>query len=137
MTNRLEELYKIASDYDVKLKFVKNLEGDGETAWWINTVYIAWRALTYSRKELLSILFHELGHIYCYRNGIWKNYHHCKNQYSKEGLLKIRRIAIKAERWIDNWAEKELAQYDARCPYQAYYHDAEGKDFLKTYWKAR
>lgn len=62
--------------------------------------------------EKAFLLFHELGHIYCYNNNIWKNYHFNYSipltRQKKDLVLKL---GLKAERWVDKWAMKEIKKY--------------------------
>jgi len=58
------------------------------------------------------LLFHELGHIHCYINGIWKNYHFdLGNVLTTEKKNLVIKTGLKAERWIDNWAMNEVKKY--------------------------
>ncbi len=68
--------------------------------------------IKHCRKDLnyrISALFHEMGHIHCHTNGLWRNYHFTgDDEYltARECELVVR-TALKAERWVDKWAEKE------------------------------
>lgn len=77
------------------------------------------------RNEILSTFFHELGHIYCYDNNLWNSYH--KECYSKN----TRRTALKAERWVDKWAEKELYKYNNKIKFIPSYQTKKSIQFLK------
>lgn len=89
-----------------------------------------------NRSELLRIFFHELGHIMCIRNGKWDAYHSSfENYYNKNKYYKnYIRTALKAERWVDNWAHNELKKYDKRIKYDFPYSGENGKNwFHKTH----
>ncbi len=72
-------------------------------------VYLNYDKLYDNEKRKLQVLFHELGHIYCYRNKIWKSYH--TRPRTRQQKRKLIATGLKAERWIDNWAEKEIRKY--------------------------
>lgn len=59
----------------------------------------------------IKVLYHEVGHIYCYKNGIWKSYHNeDDNNLTKKQKELIRRTGLKAERWVDDWASKRIKE---------------------------
>jgi hypothetical protein len=102
-----KELLALARKYCVKSRFVYC--GDFGGKYDCNKKVIIINSLAAcTRKEALSIFFHELGHWYCCCNNLWKNYH-----YPSRGINydKILRIALKAERFVDRWAKNEMAKY--------------------------
>ena len=66
-----------------------------------------------NKGQFYSLILHELGHIHCYKKGIWKNYHlntmdiRCMN--NKQKSIKVK-IGFKVEKWIDNWAKKKFEE---------------------------
>lgn len=82
------------------------------------------------RNIILSILFHELAHLECYKNHKWSGYHRAK--YAEEQV----NCGLKAERYCDRWAEMELYKYDKRVKFVKSYagSNKELKDFLKNFF---
>ena len=81
-------------------------------------------------QDILSTMFHELGHSYCYRNGKWPTYHLCNTEYrnggfyySEKDLVGKIRTAYKAECWVDRWARKEMAKYFPNLRYTGGYEN--------------
>ncbi len=82
------------------------------------------------RNVILSVLFHELGHLECYKNYKWNGYHRAKYAKGQVGC------ALKAERYCDRWAEMELYKYDKRVKYIKFYSGDNKKlrEFLKEFF---
>lgn len=116
---------------------------------WVNKKEIFWGRCSYTegkiflntglknnKKRMICVLFHELGHIYCYKNKIWDSYHY--NKRISELTSKEKRLVIltglKAERWVERWAEKEVKKYFPRIKYPfGYYQDEKAKYYIKNY----
>jgi hypothetical protein len=79
----------------------------------------------------VKVVLHEVGHIFCYRNDIWKNYHINKKRLTRQDKNKIIRIGLKAERWIENWAEKELKKWRPDLVYVKHYYTTEKEKLYK------
>lgn len=84
--------------------------------------------------EMVSVLFHELGHDYCAKNNLWVNYHRRPANFDE-----VRKLAVRAELWVDKWAEKE---YNRIFPngvqglgYRASYRTKETQQQLKDYYR--
>ena len=85
------------------------------------TVYLNFNHFqSISLEDKAQLLFHELGHIHCFNNGIWSNYHISKN-LTRKRKQKLIYTALKAEKWVDNWAEKQFSQYYLNVEYQKFY----------------
>lgn len=82
-------------------------------------------------KKRKSTLFHELGHIYCYKNGIYKSYHFGDKKLTKRDNQLIRRIGLRAERWVDRWAKKEMKKYFPKERYDESYIKKKNVDIYK------
>ena len=114
-----EVISEIENEYDISIKFRKMDDGfNGRANFESNTIFI--NQLIFKDKSwLLQCIFHELGHFYCYRNGIYKSYHirkHIPDMTPEEKKAKIR-VGIKAEKWVDKWAEIELKKWFPRLKY--------------------
>ena len=79
-------------------------------------------------SEMLSTIFHELGHAFCIRNGKWYEYHVHKN---KRAMLNT---AYKAEIWVDEWAETEMKKYFPKVKYNKLLDDFSPKE-IKEYYR--
>ncbi len=124
-----EELQRIAQEYNVHVVFRKWRKGNPGGTWQVNRITIYCRP-GLSRTWYLSTLFHELGHLYCYQNGLWKNYH-----LTRSNIHKIRKIALKAERYVDKHACNTLKKYDPAIEYHMFYSKPGAPEFLKNYYK--
>ena len=130
--NVKEIIQKLAKQYRVRVYFTKNLKSRGLARYWRRSISIC---AEQSATEMISTFFHELGHIYCYDNGLWLNYHNetpaIKMSEREKQLLY--RTAVKAERWIDKWAEIEMLKHFPEIKYYTTYKDKEVvKDFIKS-----
>lgn len=100
----------LSKQYKVKTTFSKSIKSRGLSRYWRRSITIN---STCAPIEQMSIFFHELGHIFCYDNGLWKNYHLEKypGDMTLEEKLLCYNTALKAERWIDRWAKKEMKKH--------------------------
>ncbi len=98
-------LRQICLQYEVKVvfrtRFNKELDGEADTE---NEIIYIDKKLP--RKALSEAVFHELGHIYCVRKGIWKKFHK-EHHYS---AIK----SFKAENWVEHWAKREWDAWGMR-----------------------
>jgi predicted SprT family Zn-dependent metalloprotease len=83
-----------------------------------------------NEEEKIRSLFHELGHIHCYQNGLWKGSHNPRFPLNRKDKKTLILTALKAEKWIDNWAEQELKKYYPSFKYKKEFSTKEG---IKTY----
>lgn len=121
------ELTKIAKNYKVKIRFQKQKTTSGLTFFETETIYI--NPELERRDESLSVLFHEICHIICYRTHKFHNYH------NPEVDRKIKaKIALRAERFVDKMAKKELYNYDSEVMFWESYQDPESAKWLKEYY---
>lgn len=93
-------------------------------------------AIDASEASFFSALFHEIGHIHCYKNNIWPVYH--KRKIDTAALLRAFKLtAYKAECWIDKWAEKEMKKHLPSLNYVVSYRpkDKKSKGQLFKYYR--
>lgn len=119
-----KEFHRIARKNGVKLNIKSMLGG-----WYCiteNRISINRNA----KKQVLPFMFfHELGHSHCCKNNIWKNYHN----WSSKTWKGYKSTALKAEKWIDSWAETEVNKFFKNVDSYKPYHTKEGaKEFKKT-----
>lgn len=69
-------------------------------------------------EKIITCFFHELGHIYCIRHGLWRSFHEME---SGKNISKVRRTALKAELWIDKWAQTEMNKWFPEIGYSGSY----------------
>lgn len=130
MRKIIKEVRKLGKLYDVKVRF-KNLKNIGGVAVYTSGEIII-NSNDKSRQVVLSTFFHELVHILCYRKGVWKDYHGFCNDINK-----IKKIALRVERFVDRKAAKLLYSYDKRIRYLPGYlnqDDKECRDFLNEHY---
>jgi hypothetical protein len=129
----------LAEYYNIKVHFVNALVGGPSGSHGFNYEtkedYIS---ISYD-KDMISAFFHELGHSFCYRNGLWPSYHNTnvkvikgKPRYTKRWLRAKLKTAYRAEVWVDKWAKRELKKYLPKYKYDAGYL---GKSWTKKWLK--
>lgn len=132
------KLRSIARQYKVRLYFNKEENLSGYFANKNGRVSI--HLCKYAR---IKTFFHELGHLHCYRNKIYTTYHNCNNimpsmlsscEYSlwKKSFIAT---ALRAERWVDNWGEKEMKKHFPKRKYEHSYKEKDSAKWLKNYFK--
>lgn len=88
-----------------------------------------------SRRDVLNVLFHELGHVNCSHYGLFKAYHgDCDTK--KQVIAKLKQ-GLRAERYVDAWGERECNKYDARIKWVPAYRSKADLDWWEKTWKAR
>lgn len=124
-------ILSIKKKYDIKKIIIKkNHHAWGSCYSETGLIIINAKFDSSSKKEIFfNVLFHEIGHRHCYLNGIWKNYH-SPTLNSKRGKLTYKRIALKTERWIENWAEKEMKKWFPKLSFSKGYYT---KELTKTF----
>lgn len=128
----IKEVRSLAKQHNVEVRFKKLSSGIGAEAYYSENLIII-DPEEYSRTEILSKYFHEYVHINCYRKKIWTDYHS-----DKPNKNKIKKIALKVERFVDRVAEMELYLYDKRIKYIRSYNesDDEIKEFINQYYES-
>jgi hypothetical protein len=124
---------QIASEYKVNIDFrIKKLSGTASCI--TSTISINSNR---NEEKFFSALFHEIGHIHCYRNRIWPAYHY--NGILTWAIAKeFKRTAFRAECWVDRWAKKEMKKYFPMLKFDGSYDfkTKKGKDFLDEYYES-
>ena len=120
-------LRQICLQYEVKVVFKSHFdkELEGEVNIDKEIIYIDKKL---PRKTMAEAVFHELGHIYCVRKGLWKKFHKEQN-YS---AIK----SFKAENWIEHWAKREWDAWGMRKFFGQYrfsYLMSEKKKLIKWF----
>src|SRR5574343_156801 len=89
-----------------------------------NTIKLSKKILTKSVNYIISALFHELGHFYCYDTLKYKEYHYgwYKENITEKELKSMVRTALKAELYVENWAKNERKLYFPDLEYIAGYN---------------
>jgi len=126
-------LKNIVDHYGIKkLSYFSNYDSWGMCYYTEGLIEINY-FLKNKKKKFLNTLFHEIGHLYCYRNDIWKNYHIDKVRLSKKEKELIVKTGLKAERWIENWAEKEMKKWFPKVSYDKGYYKPYKTKLFKEY----
>lgn len=124
---------QIGREYNVQVNFrVKRFSGlayEDTSTVSINT--------NRTEDKFFSALFHEIGHIHCFRNGIFPAYHYT-GMLTLEIAKEFKKTAFKAECWVDKWAKKEMEKKLPLSVYEISYDlkTKKGKEFLDKYYQA-
>lgn len=122
------ELQKLADHYGVDLQMFKGEKNDvrGVTAP-PNHIFI-----NNSLKEARHVFFHELGHVFCFKNGVYPEYHSVPKTRQDAKLFK--QTAYEAECYVDLWARDEMLKWYPDLEYEfGYYGVPESKELLMDY----
>lgn len=123
---------RLSKYYGVRVYFSKKMEDSGSSRFWNESLTISENQ---SKNKMISAFFHECGHVHCWRNGIWKSYHinkpvvECSDQEKKKVIL----TALKAERWVDKWAEVQMKEYFPKRKYDQCYLGTDGGDLVSEH----
>lgn len=78
--------------------------------------------------EILSTFFHEVGHVEARKKGKFKVYHSVAEFRSRKERMIFNRTALRAELWVEDWAEKEFLKRFPKKKYsRTYGYDDESK----------
>ena len=131
-----DQIKVIKQYYGVKVRWNKILphkNAAGEVDIFYTTVILN-KTIT-NKQFMLSTLFHEIGHIHCYRHDIWVEYHKIRKEVDFETHEKIKRTGLKAERWVEKWGEKEMKKWYPYRQYASTYDGAYGKKWMVLWYK--
>lgn len=104
------ELKKIAREWNVRVVFRKDMKDLGMAYFYRSGDIIHVMVKNQKKRDILSTFFHELAHVYCWRNKIYYAYHRDR----LEDSAKIIRTAVKAERYCDKLGCKLMKKYYPR-----------------------
>jgi len=115
---------EVIKSYGVKVVF-KNPDyfapgSIGTAAILSNTIKVSTDILKKASVEkIVSLLFHELGHFYCYDTLKYKEYHYgfYKKNITEKEIKSMVRTALKAELYVENWGKKEMKLYFPNMKY--------------------
>ena len=110
----------------------KKISCGGEADYCNGIVIINSRGM--SMHKYLSMAMHELWHCLCYRQGLYSNYHYDKYPKTKKQIIKFRRIAFKAEKFVDKKAEQMMRDYFPDIPYEHGYKDSKDKEWYYKHY---
>lgn len=132
--NVFKVLHELSNHYNIRLHFTESMGkyDHGCARYWVNSISISKKQ---SSRSMISTFFHEMGHIYCFENGLWKSFHINKSieDLTRSEALKYLRTALKAERWVDNWAKKEMKKHFPKMKYiPGYDSDQSGREFTNS-----
>lgn len=122
-------IIELSIEYEVRLHFTESKIMGGSARYWNNSISVSMKQ---SPASMISSFFHEMGHIYCWENSLWKSYHINKpiEYLTKKEKIKYFKTALKAERWVDRWASKEMKKHFHDIKYQdGYLSEKEGLEF--------
>lgn len=79
-----------------------------------------------------SLVFHELAHIYCYDNNIYRTYHH-DTLSGNEMLAYARKMSLRIERYVDNLGKKNMKKFFPGLKFERSYDNIEDINWLKSW----
>lgn len=115
----------IRLEYDVKLTF--GLWGGSEADMETEEIFIDLEECD-SVDRFWSLVYHELAHVLCKREGKWAKYH--SSNTPKSYMLKY---GVRAEKYVDKRAEELLWQDHPRLNYIPAYATAEDVQLYKDW----
>jgi hypothetical protein len=117
-----EVLRGLARKYCVRLYFNKKKSSLGQARYWARSISIK---RDQPISDMVSVFFHELGHIHCHDEGKWRSYHNTNppSKLTERERRLILRTGLRAERWIDKWASSEMAKHFPGLRYTSNYGD--------------
>lgn len=113
----------VCKKYNVRIRFVKMRGFDGECSPNGKIIFVNKKL---SCRGMAQTVFHELGHSYCIKNGIWKQFHKNASYPAIKSFI--------VENWIEWWAKREWDHYGMRKifgQYQFSYLKKNKKKLLK------
>ena len=126
----------MAEEYNVKVFYSNSMNGfDGMSRYWKRSISLN---CSLNASTMLATFFHEIGHIHCWDNSIWQSYHIDKSpsRLNNNEKSKFIRTALKAERWVEKWAKKEMKKHFPHLKYvSSGYSSKEEKDHFLKYVK--
>jgi hypothetical protein len=127
----LEKLTKLVEKEGYKIHYVNATTYSGK---WVLSKKKLFISKLYPKYKQFCTILHELGHVYCHKNGIWKKYH--RERRTKVDI----KTALKAEVWVDKWAENKFKDlfpkgFKGKPYWNTYKFNKECKDYLREYYK--
>lgn len=133
MTIAQRKAIRIARDIYCVNVVIKKLEWAGAAVYTRNTIEVSMKQ---TPRQFICTIFHELGHIHCYRNNIYPAYHHekCIKKLTKKEKHAVMLTAWKAERYVDAWGRKEMQKHFPGMKYESNYMDEIDKNWLHEHY---
>ena len=115
------------AEFNVKVHFVNKGWSSADS---INRLIEIDVRETRSIQELWSIVFHELGHVYCHDNYLYEKYHRegCRVEHSY-----YHRMGLKIERFVDKKGKELMKAYYPDIPYMKAYNTEDDKVWYKKW----
>jgi len=125
----ISELKEIAEEKKCKIIFSKREnDDDGSADYTIkNKTICIYLKNIHGRCHFINAFFHELGHHHCAVNNLWVSFHF----FNKN----LKYTWLKAEKWVDKWASKEMKKYYPKVNYFYLYSDIESIEWARNYYK--
>lgn len=121
-------IYKVAKQWQIQVSICETPPGYGG-AWLPNKV---WLSEKLTPQHLLNCFYHELGHQYCFVNGLFNVYHN-RLVNTAENRSTFKKTALKAERYVDKWAEKQFKLNFPQLHYHCSYQNKKDVVFLQKH----
>ena len=127
--NARRDVFSLARHYGVKVRLIRLKNYDGSVSMRSRVIYLR---EDLDSAMLLSTFFHELGHLHCRERGLFPAFH---SPYvrSWRQVYAVRRTALRAELWVEKWAEEEYNKHVRGRPYVRSYEDEQARSWLVDY----
>lgn len=132
---QLEIIAYLAAIYNIDVRIRKRMDAGGYHSNWKER---EWIQIHEDQKDLLTVFFHELGHSYCFRNHIWlaihrgASYRGRTKYFTSEVARKKIKTGLKAERYVENWADQEMRKWFPNLRYEYAYYDKGVENWYKN-----
>ncbi len=124
-------LNKIAKKYGVKYRFKRFKSEAGGLALFPENLILINKKYIWKKNMFASCFLHELGHLYCYENRIYKIYHSAIPLKTKEDFRHYMATSLRAELYVDRWAEKQFKKYFPKLKFVKAYRTKKQQKWLK------
>lgn len=128
-----KEIRDILKPFNVMVRFGKYANCGAHVS--SGTIYMSTdKRFVWTLSTVWSSLFHELSHIMCFREGLYKKYHNLTD-IDRQAVIYVRRYGLRAERFVDKKAKALMKQYYPKIPFWSAYSEEEGVDWYRKWVK--
>lgn len=122
----IKHLKDFANEFGIKFIIDDKITCSGYAI--VSKGIIAVSSDTTNLSSFISILCHEMCHYFCYNQGLYNSYHRAFNPRTKADKLRFRRVALKAERFVDQMGYKMCKDYFPGVRYKFGYNKPEDRE---------
>ena len=129
-----EEIRNVLKAFDVRIHFVDTSHSSADMK--NNLIHLS-KNNQNTLQWIWSCVFHELCHILCHRQGLYKKYHHYVGYWDnyRQFALYMRRYGLRAERFVDKKAGALMKIHFPNIPFVAAYDQEHAQEWYKKWVK--